>query len=341
MIESSTDHIQRRPTALGVSIAGTGAYTPDQILDNPTLIERFGLDVDPEWIEDRTGIVTRHWMRDGQTTSDMATAAALRICEDAQVRPEELDRIILATISGDYPSPATATVVARKLGARCMAFDLSAACAGFLYGLDLGIASVRCGADKVLVLAADARSRFIDKGDRRAAVLFADAAAGVLLEPSSDGAGFLGVHVGAEGRERMGAWIPAGGARQPTTPETVAAGAHFLQVDSKREIFDLFVGYTREACDAALARAELTLDDVDLFITHQGNARMVELVIDALGIDPARAINSVHHHGNVSGATVPLALAEAVEQGRIQPGSVVLMTSVGAGYTFGAAIHRF
>ncbi|HHO52092.1 MAG TPA: ketoacyl-ACP synthase III, partial [Deltaproteobacteria bacterium] len=242
---------------------------------------------------------------------------------------------------GDYPSPATATVVARKLGARCMAFDLSAACAGFLYGLELGIASVRSGAERVLVLAADARSRFIDKGDRRAAVLFADAAAGVLLTPSHDSTGFLGTHMGAEGRERMGAWIPAGGALRPTSPETVAAGEHFLQVDRRQEIFELFVGYTRQACDTALAQAGLSLDDIDLFITHQGNARMVELVIEALGVDPARAINSVRHHGNVSGATVPLALAEAAEQGRIGPGSVVLMTSVGAGYTFGAAIHRF
>ena len=252
----------------------------------------------------------------------------------------EVDRIILSTISPDQPSPATAIRVARLLGARCPAFDLSAACAGFLYGLDLGAAAIRGGEERVLVLAADARSRFVDPGDRRSVVLFADGAAGVLLVPSEE-PGLEAIHLGAEARESPGAQIPAGGAREPASHATVDARRHFVQVDGKREIFDLFVGFTREACDAALARAGLALDDIDLFITHQGNAFMVQEVLDALGLPPERSVNDVTHHGNTSSATVPIALAEACEAGRIRPGDRVLLTSVGAGYTFGAAVHRF
>jgi len=322
-----------------VQILGIGHSTPTQVLTNEELIARFGLEVDADWIEERTGIQDRHWLEDGQTTSDLATAAAELALERAGVLPSQVERIVLATISPDHPSPSTATIVARKLGARCAAFDLSAACAGFLYGLELGAMSVNGGARNVLVIAADARSRFIDKHDPRSAVLFADGAAAVLLGPG-DQPGLLAIHLGAEGRERMGAHMPAGGAAMPTTAATVEAGLHFLVVDGKREIFDLFVAYTREACDAVLARAGIAMGDVDLFITHQGNARMVELTVEALGVDPARAMNNIAHHGNTSSATVPIALSEAIAAGRLTSGQTALLTSVGAGYTFGAALYR-
>jgi 3-oxoacyl-[acyl-carrier-protein] synthase-3 len=324
---------------VNAQLLATGLFTPGLVLSNRQLIERFGLDVDEEWIVERTGIHARHWLPPGQTTSDMAVAAAETILERAGVRAKELDRLILATISPDYISPATATVVARKLGARCAAFDISAACAGFIYALEAGTAAVAAGAERVLVLAADARSRFIDTSDVRSVVLFADGAAGALLGPA-DEPGVEAIWLGAEGRADMGAHIPAGGALRPTSAETLAAGQHFLQVDSKREIFDLFVAYTREAVEGVLEQAKLSLTDIDLFITHQGNARMVEEVLVDLGIPPQRAMNSIAQHGNTSGATVPMALAEAIEQGRLVAGQRVLLTSVGAGYTFGAAICR-
>ena len=323
-----------------VRLSALGRYTPPRVLTNADIVARFGLEVDAAWIERQTGIRSRHWLAPEQTTSDMAVEAARTILARADVAPTDVDRIVLATISPDHPSPSTATIVARKLGARCPAFDLSAACAGFLYAVDAGAAAVRGGANRVLVLAADARSRFIDTRDRRACVLFADGAGGALLEPAEE-PGLLAVHLGAEGREHMGAWIPAGGAARPTTAETVAAGEHFLQVDGKEEIFELFVRFTREACEAALERAGVEWGAVDLFVTHQGNARMVELVLQALEIPADRAVNDVTHHGNTAGATVPIALAEAWDAGRIGPGSLVLFTSVGAGYTFGAALHRF
>lgn len=323
-----------------VGIRATASYTPGLVLSNEELIERFRLPVDAHWIESRTGIKSRHWLSPGQSTSDMAAEVGRRVLERAELEASALDRIVLATISGDHPSPSTATIVARKLGARCPAFDVSAACAGFLYGLDLGAASVRGGEEHVLVLAADARSRFVDTSDVRSVVLFADGAAGALLGPRSE-PGLFDVVLGAEGRERMGAWIPAGGACRPASRETVEKGEHFLRVDGRREIFEIFVRLTREACERALERAELALADVDLFITHQGNALMVQAVLDDLGIDPARAVNNVEHHGNTSGATVPIALDEALRAGRIGPGANVLLTAVGAGYTFGATVHRF
>lgn len=323
-----------------VRISACGRYLPEQVLTNEQLIARFGLDVDAEWIESRTGIRSRHWMREGETTSDMAVAAAREVLDEAGVEPARLDRILLATITPDQPSPASALRVARLLGARCPAFDVSAACAGFLYGLDLGAASIRAGEERVLVLAADARSRFVDPSDRRSVVLFADGAGGALLE-AADEPGLLSTFIGAEPRERPGAEVPAGGAREPASHATVDARRHYVRVDGKREIFDLFLRFTREACAGALTRAGLELDDIDLFITHQGNAFMVQEVLDALGLSPERAVNDVVHHGNTSGATVPIALAEARAAGRIGPGSRVLLTSVGAGYTFGAAVHRF
>lgn len=322
------------------AIRAWGKYTPSQVLTNAALIERFGLTIDPEWIESRTGIQSRHWLAEGETTSDMAVAAARVILERAQVDARDLDRIVLATISPDHPSPSTATIVARKLGARCAAFDISAACAGFVYGLDLGAASIARGEKRVLVLAADARSRFIDPTDVRSIVLFADGAAGVLLEPSVE-PGLIAIALGAEGRENMGAHIPAGGAKRPASRETVEAREHFLRVDGRQEIFDLFVRFTREIVETVLAKAGTKLDDIDLFITHQGNALMVQAVLDDLGIPADRAVNDVAHHGNTSGATVPIALAEALDSGRIHAGSKVLLTAVGAGYTFGAAVHQF
>lgn len=325
---------------MNVGITAVGHYTPSLVLTNEELVARFGLDVDAEWIESRTGIVSRHWLQPDETTSDLVVGAARRILDRAGRQPVDVDLLIVATISPDYPSPATATIAARKLGCRCPCFDLSAACAGFLYALEIGANAVRGGAHNVLVVAADARSRFLDPNDRRALVLFADGGAGVLLGPTTE-PGLLATHTGAEGRQRMGAHIPAGGAMRPASAATVAAGQHYLQVDGRREIFDLFIEYTRETTDAVLERAGLTLADIDLFITHQGNARMVEAVVAALDIDPERAVNSIAHHGNVSGATVPLALSEAVQSGRIEAGDKVLITSVGAGYTFGSAIYEF
>jgi len=323
-----------------VAIRSTGSALPAQVLDNAELIARFALPVDAAWIESRTGIRSRHWLGEGETTSDLAVRAAQTALERAGVDARQLDRIVLATISPDRPSPATALTVARRLGARCTAFDVSAACAGFLYGLDLGAAAVRAGERNVLVVAADARSRWVDTQDVRSVVLFADGAGAALLGPA-DRPGLSPVVLGAEGRASPGAHVPAGGTARPASRATVEAREHFLVVDSRQEIFELFVRFTREAVERLLERTRSSLDEVDLFITHQGNSLMVKAVLEDLGIDPARAVDNVAEHGNTSGATVPIALDEALRDGRLGPGKRALLTSVGAGYTFGAVLHDF
>lgn len=319
-------------------IESTGHYLPGQVLDNRTLIDRFGLDVDEAWIESRTGIRTRHWLSEGETTSDMAVEAARAVLAGSEVEAADLDRVILATISPDRPSPATAVDVAARIGATCAAFDLAAACSGFVYALDAARCAVAGGADAVLVLVADARSRFVNTADRRGTVLFADGAAGALVRPAREGepSSIRSVVLGAEGGRGHGAWIPAGGAARPASHETVDAGEHFLHVDGFREIFERFKGYTRRGVHGALEQAGWSLEDVDLFITHQGNAFLVDEIVKDLGVDPSRAVNDVHRHGNTSGASVAIALSEAVADGRARRGDRVLVTTAGAGWTFGA-----
>jgi 3-oxoacyl-(acyl-carrier-protein) synthase III len=323
-----------------VAITATGRHTPSWVMTNQELVERYGLTVDDEWIFGRTGIRSRHWLQPEETTSDLAVKAAQACLDQAGLKPTDIDRIILATISPDRPSPSTATVVARKLGARCMAFDLSAACSGFLYGLDLAAGSIQMGARRVLVIGADARSRFLNPKDHRSMVLFADGAGCALVEPVAEG-GLLSVVCNAQGQDNVGAFIPAGGAQKPASAETVAAGEHFLRVDPKNEIFEQYMRFVREVSQQALDKAGLTLDQIDHVVTHQGNGKLVHLTAEAMGIPPHKVVDEVMHHGNTAGASIPIVLDEIRRAGRIKPGSRVLFNAAGAGVTFAAAVHQF
>ncbi|MFT3859614.1 MAG: beta-ketoacyl-ACP synthase 3 [Aquabacterium sp.] len=321
-------------------ITATGRFTPGWVMDNHELVSRHGLKVDDAWIVDRTGIRSRHWLPPDETTSDMAVRAAQACLTEAGLQPGDIDRIILATISPDRPSPSTATTVAYKLGARCMAFDVSAACSGFLYGLDLAAGALHMGARRVLVIAADTRSRYLNPKDHRSMVLFADGAACALVEPVAQG-GLLSVVCGAEGQAHVGAFVPAGGAQRPASAETVAAGEHYLQVDPTADIFEKYVRYVQEASSLALDRAHCTMDDIDLFITHQGNGRLVQIAADAMGVPAHKVVNEVAHHGNTAGATIPIVLDELRRDGRLRAGMRVLFSAAGAGITFAAAVHQF
>jgi len=323
-----------------IAITSTGSYTPDQVLTNDELVKRFGLTVDHDWIVSRTGIHSRHWLMPGDTTSDLAVRAAQRCLARANVSPQDIDRLIVATISPDMPSPSTATIVARKLGMRCMAFDVSAACSGYLYGLEIAAGAIQMGARKVLVIGADARSRYLNPKDHRSMVLFADGAGCALVEPSQQ-PGLLSIVCGSQGQEQMGAYILAGGAQRPTTIDTVMAGEHYLQVDPKTDIFRMFVSHVSDVCQQALSRAGLTIADVDVFLTHQGNGPLIHLVADAMGVAPEAVVDEVANHGNTAGASVAIVLDELIRSARIKPGSTVLLSAVGAGLTFAAAVHRF
>lgn len=323
-----------------VKIRSVGWFAPPDAISNEQLVQRHGLDVDAAWIEKRTGIRSRRWLAPGLATSDMAFEAARIALERAGVAAGELDRIVLATLTPDHPSPAAATRLAHKLGARCAAFDVSAACSGFLYALDLAVGSIRGGEERVLIVGADARSRFVDPDDRRSLVLFADGAGAALVTPS-DEPGLRSIVLGAECGEALGAHVPAGGSLRPTTAESVAAGDHFVKVDALPAVFETFLRLNREACEGALRRAGASLDDIDVYVCHQGNRRLLELVVADLGFHMDQAIDTVVEFGNTASATIPMALAQALESGRIEPGQDVLISGVGAGYTFGAAVHRF
>jgi len=238
------------------------------------------------------------------------------------------------------PSPSTATIVARKLGMRCMAFDVSAACSGFIYGLEIAAGAIQMGARKVLVIGADARSRYLNPKDHRSMVLFADGAGCALVEPSQQ-PGLLSIVCGSQGQEQMGAYILAGGAQRPTSLETVMAGEHYLQVDPKTDIFRMFVSHVSDVCQQALSRAGLTIADVDVFLTHQGNGPLIHLVAEAMGVAPEAVVDEVANHGNTAGASVAIVLDELIRAARVKPGSTVLLSAVGAGLTFAAAVHRF
>ncbi|MCB9684419.1 MAG: ketoacyl-ACP synthase III [Alphaproteobacteria bacterium] len=325
---------------MNVAITGIGAAIPEERIDNPTLIERYGLTVTPEWIERNTGIRSRHWLAEGQTTSDLAAEAALAALRDAGLAPTDIDRLVLATVSPDMPTPPTSTRVLRKIGARCAAYDLAATCTGFLYALDAGAGALRNGARRVLVVCAEARSRFIDKTDHRASVLFSDGAAAVVLERSEE-PGVIGVHLLAEGMEMLGAYVPAGGAALPTSPDTLAERLHHLRVDGRREIFDHFLRLVEESVEGVLATSGVSLDQVDLLVPHQGNARLTEAIAHRLGVPWERTLDRIAEHGNVSGASIPLALHDAVRDGTVRPGQLLLLTAVGAGATAGAALVRW
>lgn len=325
---------------LPVAITATGRCTPEVVLSNDELVQRYQLKVDDAWIQERTGIRSRHWLKPDETTSDLAVRAIQACLDQAGLQPQDIDRLIVSTISPDMPSPSTATIISRKLGLRCMAFDVSAACSGFLYGIELAAGAIQMGARRVLVVGADARSRFLKQTDHRSMVLFADGAGCALVEPAAQ-PGLLSVVCGAQGQEQMGAYIPAGGAQQPASHATVDAGLHFLHVDPKTDIFRMFVDHVTRMCRQALDEAGLTVADVDLFLTHQGNGPLIHLAAEALGVAPHTVVNEVAHHGNTASASVPIVLDEIRRAGRVPPGSVVLLSAVGAGLTFAAAVHRF
>lgn len=323
-------------------VSGTGFHVPGPPVTNEEVIRRFGLDVSPEWIESRTGIRARHLLGPGLATSDLAVEAARAALADAGCGVADVDRVLVATVTPDLPTPATATIVARKLGLRGMAFDLSAACSGFVYGLELAHCAIVAGrARRVLVIAADTRSRFVDPADRRSVVLFGDGAAAAVVEASAGDAGFLGFHTGGEGLDELGAWIPAGGSARPTTVETVAAGEQYVRLSSRRVLFPIVVGYGVASGRAALADAGLGIDAIDHVVPHQGNGLLVDQLVAELGAPAARGVKTIGAFGSCSTAGLPLALAAARADGRIRDGQTVLLASVGAGWTSASAVLRF
>lgn len=319
------------------SISAVGAYVPEKVVTNADL-EKL-VETTDEWITSRTGIKERRVAAADEFTSDIATKAALRAMERAGVTAEEIDLIIVATITPDMPFPATACLVQSKLGAKkAAAFDLEAACSGFIYALEVGQQFIMSRTyNTVLVIGAEKLSSIIDWSDRNTCVLFGDGAGAVILQNRPNSHGLLTACMGADGNKAMLLSMPGGGSRNPATQKSLDARLHYLRMDGK-ETFKNAVNAMYTASQEALKRCELDISQIKCIIPHQANQRIIDAVGDRLGAKPEQLFVNLHKYGNTSAASVAIALEEAVSEGRIQRGDLVLLLAFGAGLTWGAAV---
>lgn len=319
------------------SITGVGSYVPSRVLSNAD-IEKM-VETTDDWITSRTGIRERRIAAAEEATSDLAVQAALRAMESAGVTPAAIDLIIVATITPDMLFPSVACLVQHKIGAhRAAAFDLEAACSGFIYALEVGQQFIMSHTyETVLVIGAEKLSSIIDWADRNTCVLFGDGAGAVVLQNRPNSHGLLTACMGSDGGKADLLSMPAGGSRIPATADSVAARLHYLRMDG-RETFKNAVMAMCTAAQEALRRCELTVDQIDCIIPHQANRRIIEAVAERLGAPSERVYVNVDRYGNTSAASVAIALDEAVRQGRIVRGDLLLLLVFGAGLTWGAAV---
>lgn len=320
-------------------IAGLGYYVPERILTNRDLEQM--VDTSDEWIVSRTGIRERHIADPPQTTSDLCVNAARAALRHARTPVEAVQLIIVATVTPDFPFPATSCLVQERLGARAAAFDLEAGCSGFTYALVMACQCVSSGAfDTVLVIGADILSRIVNWKDRRTCVLFGDGAGAAVVKPVAPGKGLLGFDLGSDGSGADLLKIQAGGSHTPPTLETIEEEQHFLCMNGN-EVFRFAVKIMGESAEKALHRAGLTSQDVDCFIPHQANTRIIEAAAKRLNMPSEKVFINVDRYGNTSAASIPIALAEAQRQGLIQDGSTVVCVGFGAGLTWGSCVLKW
>ncbi len=324
-------------TSRSCSIAAVGSYVPERILTNADLEKM--VDTTDEWIMSRTGIRERRIAAADEFTSDMATKAALLAMERGNIKPEQIDLIIVATITPDMPFPATACLVQQKIGAfRAAAFDVEAACSGFIYALEIGQQFVMSHTyETVLVIGAEKLSSIINWRDRNTCVLFGDGAGAAILQNRPDTHGLLTACMGADGSKADLLSLPGGGSKCPPTAQSVSDGLHYLRMDGK-ETFKNAVNAMYAAAQEVLRRCEVEITQIKCVIPHQANQRIIDAVSERLGATPEQVFVNLHKYGNTSAASVAIALDEAVSSGRFQRGDLILLLVFGAGLTWGAAV---
>ncbi|MBE7679310.1 MULTISPECIES: beta-ketoacyl-ACP synthase III [Paenibacillus] len=320
-----------------VGVIGTGKYVPEKILTNSDLEKM--VDTNDEWIVSRTGIKERHIAAPDQATSDLAYEAAMKALESAGMTGSDLDLIIVATITPDSAFPSTACILQDKLGAKgAAAFDLSAACSGFVYGLATATSFIQSGMyNNALVIGADCLSRITDYTDRNTCVLFGDGAGAVVIGEVPEGRGFKSFDLGAEGAGGGLLQLEGGGSRLPASAETVENKKHYIYMNG-REVFKFAVRVMGTATDEVLRKAELERTDVDLFVPHQANIRIIQSAMQRLELPEEKVVVNVDKYANTSAASIPLALVEAAEEGRMKAGDTILMVGFGGGLTWGASV---
>jgi 3-oxoacyl-[acyl-carrier-protein] synthase III len=319
------------------SITGVGSYVPERVLTNADLEKM--VETSDEWITTRTGIKERRLAAANEFTSDLATKAALRAMEMAGVTAQQIDLIIVASITPDMPFPNTACLVQQKIGARRIpAFDIEAACSGFIFALEVGQQFIASRTfETVLVIGAEKLSSITNWKDRNTCVLFGDGAGAAILQHRPGANGLLTSVLGADGAKAGLLSMPGGGSACPASPTTVADGLHFLRMDGK-ETFKNAVQAMCSAATEALHRCELTVEQIKYVIPHQANRRIVDAVGERLNAKPEQLFVNLHKYGNTSAASVAIALDEAVREGKLQRGELILIVAFGAGLTWGAAI---
>jgi len=322
-------------------ISALGTYVPPRLLTNADLEKM--VDTDDQWIRERTGIRERHIVDKGVATSDLAVAAARKALAERGLEPRDIEAIIVGTVTPDMFFPATACLVQHKLGAKgSWGFDLSAACSAFLYALQTGAQFVSSGAHKrVMVIGADVMSSIIDYTDRATCVIFGDGAGAVILEPSNeDSLGVIDFLHEVDGSGGCSLYMPGGGSLNPSTHETVEQNMHYVHQDGQA-VFKFAVRKQAEACEKLLQRNGLKGSDIDAFIPHQANKRIITATADRLGLRPDSVIVNIDRYGNTTAGTIPLAMDTARQEGKLKKGDLVLLAAVGAGFTVGATLLRW
>jgi 3-oxoacyl-[acyl-carrier-protein] synthase-3 len=325
-------------TLMGIQVSGTGSYAPEQVVTNEDLIK---LGMDPDWIVQRTGIRERRHAPPDMATSDICVEAGRRALARSGVAPDEVDLVVVGTFTPDYPVASTAAAVQDRLGLRCGAIEISSACAGFVYSLVTAAQYIATGASKkALVIGGDCNSRVVDPNDPKVYPLFGDGAGAVVLAPGDPDQGLAAYTLGADGSGAKMLYKEMGGSRVPVSHAALDAGLNLLRMDGR----GVFKWATRVLCDSivdVLEHANLKLSDIDLFVLHQANLRIIESAAESLQIDRQKLIINIDRYGNTSGGSVPLVLDEAFGQGRIARGNRILLSGYGAGLSWGTAIFNW
>jgi 3-oxoacyl-[acyl-carrier-protein] synthase-3 len=322
-------------------IIGTGSYTPAKVLTNYDL-EKL-VDTSDEWIRTRTGISERHVTTEAEATSDLAYEASIRALAVAGVDPADLDMILVATVTPDMFFPSTACVLQDRLGSRrAGAMDISAACSGFVYGLAVADGLLRLGTLRnVLLVGAETLTKIVNWKDRNTCVLFGDGAGAAVLRLGEGEQGILSVHLFADGAKGSQLMMPGGGSRFPISHRVVEEGLAAIQMNNGNEVFKVAVRAMEDAAIAALKHNHLDISDVDLLVPHQANLRIIDAVGQRLGLAEDKVCVNIQRYGNTSAASIPLALDEAIQAGRVKPGDLLLLCAFGGGLTWGSALIRW
>lgn len=329
----------RTASLLGIQIVGCGSHLPDSVISNELLKDERGFD--PEWIKKRTGILERRYATSEQATSDLAYEAACRAIENANVDAKDIDLLIVGTFTPDFLCPSTACLVQDRLGIDCPAFDVQAACSGFMYALSTGAQFVATGNSKLaLIIGADCNSRVVNPDDKKIAPLFGDGAGAVLMRRGAEDQGLICYQLGSDGSKGPLLECTSGGTKSPNTPEDLAQGNHYLKMDG-RNVFKWAVRVVQESIEVVLEKAGMTVDDVQMFLIHQANIRIVDAAMENLGIPASKVVVNIDQYGNTSAGSIPICMDEALRSGQINSGDVLLMCGFGAGLTWGTGLFRW